>query len=139
MLGLIFDLLTGDFWFLIPAARIYNPLHITSSSNTYFQRPQPPWPPTSVFSSIQLYIQPAMSNTLMTNKLSQTSSRNQVRVTIPFLLIISSPDVAISGFLISLQTLAADKTLSQPERLMASLITGREMKTKWRSKAYVPC
>ncbi|WVO24261.1 uncharacterized protein IAS62_005625 [Cryptococcus decagattii] len=39
------------------------------------------------------------------------------------------------GFLISLQTLAADKTLSQPERLMASLITGREMKTKWRSKA----
>ncbi|WVQ92143.1 hypothetical protein IAS59_005951 [Cryptococcus gattii] len=39
------------------------------------------------------------------------------------------------GFLISLQTLAGDKTLSQPERLMASLITGREMKTKWRSKA----
>ncbi|XAO26843.1 hypothetical protein I312_105684 [Cryptococcus bacillisporus CA1280] len=39
------------------------------------------------------------------------------------------------GFLISLQTLAADKTLSQPERLMASLITGRKMKTKWRSKA----
>lgn len=80
-----------------------------------------------------------MSNTLVTNKLSQTSSRNQVSVTIPFLLIISSPDVAISGFLISLQTLAGDKTLSQPERLMASLITGREMKTKWRSKAYVPC
>ncbi|KIR32027.1 hypothetical protein I352_05656 [Cryptococcus deuterogattii MMRL2647] len=42
------------------------------------------------------------------------------------------------GFLISLQTLAADKTLSQPERLMASLITGREMKTKWRSKAITP-
>ncbi|KAL0242199.1 hypothetical protein I308_105828 [Cryptococcus tetragattii IND107] len=41
------------------------------------------------------------------------------------------------GFLISLQTLAADKTLSQPERLMASLITGREMKTKWRSKAFL--
>ncbi|OWZ26235.1 hypothetical protein C361_07067 [Cryptococcus neoformans Tu259-1] len=41
-------------------------------------------------------------------------------------------------FLISLQTLAADKTLSHPERLMASLITGREMKTKWRSKAITP-
>lgn len=139
MLGLIFDLLTGDFWFLIPAAGIYDPLHATSSHSTHFQRHQPPWPPTSVFSSIQLYTQPAMSNTLVTNKLSQTSSRNQVSVPIPFLLIISSPDVAISGFLISLQTLAADKTLSQPERLMASLITGREMKTKWRSKAYVPC
>lgn len=139
MLGLIFDLLTGDFWFLIPAAGIYDPLHATSSRSTHFQRHQPPWPPTSVFSSIQLYTQPAMSNTLVTNKLSQTSSRNQVSVPIPFLLIISSPDVAISGFLISLQTLAADKTLSQPERLMASLITGREMKTKWRSKAYVPC
>lgn len=139
MLGLIFDLLTGDFWFLIPAAGIYDPLHATSSHSIHFQRYQPPWPPTSVFSSIQLYTQPAMSNTLVTNKLSQTSSRNQVSVPIPFLLIISSPDVAISGFLISLQTLAADKTLSQPERLMASLITGREMKTKWRSKAYVPC
>lgn len=139
MLGLIFDLLTGDFWFLIPAAGIYDPLHATSSHSTHFQRYQPPWPPTSVFSSIQLYTQPAMSNTLVTNKLSQTSSRNQVSVPIPFLLIISSPDVAISGFLISLQTLAADKTLSQPERLMASLITGRETKTKWRSKAYVPC
>lgn len=139
MLGLIFDLLTGDFWFLVPAAGIYDPLHATSSRNTHFQRRQPPWPPTSVFSSIQLYTQPAMSNTLVTNKFSQTSSRNQVSVPIPFLLIISSPDVAISGFLISLQTLAADKTLSQPERLMASLITGREMKTKWRSKAYVPC
>jgi hypothetical protein len=27
--------------------------------------------------------------------------------------------------------------LSQNERLFASLITGREMKTKWRGKVYV--
>lgn len=38
MLSLIFDLLTGDFWFLIPA-RIYDPFYVTSSSSTHFQRP----------------------------------------------------------------------------------------------------
>ncbi|WWD16828.1 hypothetical protein CI109_101260 [Kwoniella shandongensis] len=31
--------------------------------------------------------------------------------------------------------LAGDHSLSQPERLMASVITARELKTKWRSKA----
>lgn len=47
-----------------------------------FNTRQPQWPQISAFSSIQLYTQPAMSNTLVTNKLSQTSSRNQVSVII---------------------------------------------------------
>ncbi|WVO14781.1 hypothetical protein L204_102419 [Cryptococcus depauperatus] len=38
-------------------------------------------------------------------------------------------------FLVELQALSADRSLSRQERLMASLITGREMRTKWRSKA----
>nr|XP_018264314.1 uncharacterized protein I303_02479 [Kwoniella dejecticola CBS 10117]OBR86472.1 hypothetical protein I303_02479 [Kwoniella dejecticola CBS 10117] len=41
-------------------------------------------------------------------------------------------------FFIALQALAADRSLSQQERLMASVITARELKTKWRSKALVP-
>nr|XP_031857373.1 uncharacterized protein CI109_007237 [Kwoniella shandongensis]KAA5524445.1 hypothetical protein CI109_007237 [Kwoniella shandongensis] len=41
-------------------------------------------------------------------------------------------------FFIALQALAGDHSLSQPERLMASVITARELKTKWRSKALVP-
>ncbi|WOO78855.1 Importin-11 [Vanrija pseudolonga] len=41
-------------------------------------------------------------------------------------------------FFIALQAYAADKSLSQGERLLASVITGRELKTKWRSKALVP-
>ena len=41
------------------------------------------------------------------------------------------------GFFIALQSYAVDKSLSQHERLFASVITGREMKTKWRSKASV--
>ncbi|WVW79847.1 hypothetical protein I302_101817 [Kwoniella bestiolae CBS 10118] len=41
-------------------------------------------------------------------------------------------------FFVALQALAADKSLSQQERLMASVITARELKTKWRSKALVP-
>ncbi|WVQ83491.1 hypothetical protein IAT38_005632 [Cryptococcus sp. DSM 104549] len=41
-------------------------------------------------------------------------------------------------FFLALQELAADKSLNQQERLMASLVTGRELKTKWRSKALVP-
>lgn len=43
----------------------------------------------------------------------------------------------ISGFFVALQELALDRNLSQNERLFASLITGREMKTKWRGKVYV--
>ncbi|WVQ62887.1 uncharacterized protein L199_001036 [Kwoniella botswanensis] len=38
-------------------------------------------------------------------------------------------------FFVALQALAADKSLQQQERLMASVITARELKTKWRSKA----
>ncbi|WVN87256.1 uncharacterized protein L203_102433 [Cryptococcus depauperatus CBS 7841] len=38
-------------------------------------------------------------------------------------------------FLVELQALSADRSLSHQERLMASLITGREMRSKWRSKA----
>ncbi|WVQ94582.1 hypothetical protein IAU59_001662 [Kwoniella sp. CBS 9459] len=41
-------------------------------------------------------------------------------------------------FFIALQALAADRSLPQQERLMASVITARELKTKWRSKALVP-
>ncbi|WWD08730.1 hypothetical protein V865_006843 [Kwoniella europaea PYCC6329] len=41
-------------------------------------------------------------------------------------------------FFVALQALAADKSLQQQERLMASVITARELKTKWRSKALVP-
>lgn len=41
-------------------------------------------------------------------------------------------------FYVALQTFAADRNLSQPERLLASVITGREMKNKWRSKALIP-
>ncbi|GFZ42911.1 hypothetical protein JCM24511_00629 [Saitozyma sp. JCM 24511] len=41
-------------------------------------------------------------------------------------------------FFLALQAYALDKSLSQPERLMASVITGRELKTKWRSKLLVP-
>jgi len=43
-----------------------------------------------------------------------------------------------TGFFVALQELALDRNLSQNERLFASLITGREMKTKWRGKVYVP-
>lgn len=43
-------------------------------------------------------------------------------------------DELMKGFFIALQVFAADKSLSQPERLLASVITGRELKTKWRSK-----
>jgi len=43
----------------------------------------------------------------------------------------------MKGFFVALQELALDKSLSQNERLFASLITGREMKTKWRGKVYV--
>jgi len=43
----------------------------------------------------------------------------------------------MKGFFIALQELALDHGLSQTERLFASVITGREMKTKWRSKMYV--
>nr|ODN85642.1 hypothetical protein L203_04892 [Cryptococcus depauperatus CBS 7841] len=41
-------------------------------------------------------------------------------------------------FLVELQALSADRSLSHQERLMASLITGREMRSKWRSKAIIP-
>ncbi|WWC98998.1 hypothetical protein V866_005892 [Kwoniella sp. B9012] len=41
-------------------------------------------------------------------------------------------------FFVALQALASDKSLQQQERLMASVITARELKTKWRSKALVP-
>lgn len=37
-------------------------------------------------------------------------------------------------FFVALQGFASDRSLSQPERLLASVITGREMKTKWRGK-----
>ena len=37
-------------------------------------------------------------------------------------------------FFVALQEFALDKSLSQPERLLASVITARELKTKWRSK-----
>lgn len=40
----------------------------------------------------------------------------------------------MKGFFVALQELTLDKSLSQNERLFASLITGREMKTKWRGK-----
>ncbi|WWC68913.1 uncharacterized protein I206_102849 [Kwoniella pini CBS 10737] len=40
-------------------------------------------------------------------------------------------------FFIALHALAGDKSLSQQERLMASVITARELKTKWRSKAFL--
>ena len=43
----------------------------------------------------------------------------------------------MEGFFVALQELALDRNLSQNERLFASLITGREMKTKWRGKVYV--
>lgn len=39
-----------------------------------------------------------------------------------------------AAFFYALQEYAADHTLSQNERLFASVISGREMKTKWRSK-----
>ncbi|RXK35686.1 hypothetical protein M231_07059 [Tremella mesenterica] len=42
------------------------------------------------------------------------------------------------GFLIALQECAADKSLSQPQRLLASIITGRELKIKWRNKSIIP-
>ncbi|ORX36457.1 armadillo-type protein [Kockovaella imperatae] len=42
------------------------------------------------------------------------------------------------GFFLTLQLLAADKSLPQPERHMASVISGRELETKWRSKMLVP-
>ncbi|KAL7423456.1 hypothetical protein Q5752_001036 [Cryptotrichosporon argae] len=41
-------------------------------------------------------------------------------------------------FFVALQAFAADRALPQPERLMASVISGRELKTKWRSNALVP-
>ncbi|ORY25236.1 armadillo-type protein [Naematelia encephala] len=41
-------------------------------------------------------------------------------------------------FLLALQGLSLDRSLSQPERLLCSVITGRELKTKWRSKQIVP-
>lgn len=50
---------------------------------------------------------------------------------------IGHPDANHSGFFIALQGYALDKSLSQHERLFASVITGREMKTKWRSKLSV--
>jgi hypothetical protein len=37
-------------------------------------------------------------------------------------------------FFVVLQSFAADHSLSQQERHLASVITGRELKTKWRSK-----
>ncbi|WVR04117.1 hypothetical protein IAU60_001116 [Kwoniella sp. DSM 27419] len=40
--------------------------------------------------------------------------------------------------LIALQALSADRSLPQHERHMASVVTARELKTKWRSKALVP-
>ncbi len=40
----------------------------------------------------------------------------------------------VSEFFITLQGCALDNSLSQPERLLASVITGRELKMKWRSK-----
>ncbi|WVQ77454.1 hypothetical protein IAR50_007140 [Cryptococcus sp. DSM 104548] len=41
-------------------------------------------------------------------------------------------------FLVTLQLLSTDRSLSHNERLMASLVTGRELKTKWRNKTIVP-
>lgn len=41
------------------------------------------------------------------------------------------------GFFVALQELALDTGLDHNERLFASVITGREMKTKWRGKVYV--
>lgn len=41
-------------------------------------------------------------------------------------------------FFIVLQALAADRNLSRPERQLASVITGRELPKKWRSKLLVP-
>jgi hypothetical protein len=42
----------------------------------------------------------------------------------------------IPGFFVALQELALDTGLDHNERLFASVITGREMKTKWRGKVY---
>ncbi|ODO04862.1 hypothetical protein I350_05472 [Cryptococcus amylolentus CBS 6273] len=41
-------------------------------------------------------------------------------------------------FLVTLQLLSTDRGLSHNERLMASLVTSRELKTKWRNKTVVP-
>lgn len=127
---------TGDFWFLIPA-RIYSSFHAAQRQfSTPASRNGHRYPPSRPFSCIPN--QPWAIHSWPTSSLRPLQGTRQVSL---FSLppIISSPDVVILEFLISLQTLAADKTLSQPERLMASLITGRELKTKWRSKAYVPC
>ena len=42
-----------------------------------------------------------------------------------------------SGFLIGLQHLVANRSLPSPERLLASVISARELRTKWRNKMYV--
>jgi hypothetical protein len=41
-------------------------------------------------------------------------------------------------FFIALQAFAADRSLTKPERLLASVITGRELSKKWRNKTLVP-
>jgi len=41
-------------------------------------------------------------------------------------------------FFVALQSFAVDRSLSQPERLLASVITGRELSKKWRNKTLVP-
>lgn len=40
-------------------------------------------------------------------------------------------------FFLALQELAADKSVSHGERLLASIISGRELKNKWRNKTCV--
>ena len=70
------------------------------------------------------------SNTSKTKRPSRISSRNQASL----ILVRRQYANPLAGFFLTLQSYAADKSLPQAERLMASVVSGRELKTKWRSK-----
>lgn len=77
--------------------------------------------------------QPSDIGSLLRSLVNPASNETYVRDQATLSSLFKQPE-----FFIALQGYAADRSLPQQERLLASVITGRELKTKWRSKALVP-
>lgn len=90
-------------------------------------------PPAILSSPGIMAAQPSDLRTLLHSLVNPASNEAYVRDQATLSDLFKQPE-----FFIALQGLAADRSLPQQERLLASVITGRELKTKWRSKTLVP-
>lgn len=77
--------------------------------------------------------QPSDLRTLLHSLVNPASNEAYVRDQATLSNLFKQPE-----FFIALQAIASDRSIPQQERLLASVITGRELKTKWRSKLLVP-